>query len=310
MIIGGYNGGKDDFSTFYMSPNNNNNLFFANIAPGFVVSSYGIKPAFNTFNDTIIKSDLSKLLLSDVGEIVNIYKKNNAVLPECLIRKISQIAPNDTEHLITVLNTYGKTKPETIPSDIANYLQKGLANIDIQKIDNIFLIDNIMDICKILKVEPPIKFVAQMINELQSSKSKIGDDVLLHFYLKLIDQLAPIKEVNEKIYSIIKNLTPEQMTKFNILEDIFEISDKHYFPIPNNVTKRVKEILKNIEHNGISMELLNLIIKTRQIDIELLDKAAIKKWWTNLPEYVRSKASLDITSYINDNISADIGGTL
>ncbi len=309
-LIGGYNGGLDNFSTFYMTPNNNNNLFFANIAPGFVLSSYGIKAAFNTFDETIKLANLDSLSPKDLNEIIEIYKQANAIIPECIINKIAEITPNDTSNLITVLNTYGKIKNPQISLKIRNYLKNSLADIDIRKVDNIFLVDNIMDVCKYLEIEPPIKFVAQMVNELQNPKSKVSDDVLLHFYLKLIDQLSPIKEVNARITEIINNLKPNNLIKFNILEDVLKISIYNSIKLPKNILKRLNEIIDNVPKQGISLELLALILKTPQIDKSKLNKVIFEKWWANIPENIKTKTEPIITEYFAQNNITESAGAI
>lgn len=289
-LIGGYNGGLDNFSTFYMTPNNNNNLFFSNIAPGFVISSYGIKAAFNTFDQTIKEADLSHLSAKELNEIIEIYKKANGVIPECIIEKIAELTPNDTNNLITVLNTYGKMEKPFIKPQIEAYLKTSLADIDIKKVNNIFVIDNIMDVCNYLGIEPPIKFVSAMLNELKNNKTKVNSDVLLHFYLKLIDQLSPMKDVNIRISEIIKGLRPEQIIKFNILEDVLQISNYLNIKLPQSILKRIYEVIDNVAEKNISLNLFTMILKTPQIDHSKLDKKVCTKWWSTIPTNVKQSA--------------------
>ena len=298
-LIGGYNGGLDNFSTFYMTPNNNNNVFFANIAPGFVISSYGIKTAFNTFDETIQKANLDSLTEEDLNEIIEIYKKANALIPECIIRKIAQLTPKNTENFITVLNTYGKITNPKIPEDIATYLKKSLANIDVQKVDNIFLVDNILDVCKYINSEIPNKFFAQMVNELQNPKTNIPDDVLLHFYTRLIEQLKPIKEVKDRVFKIINNLKPEQLIKFNILEDILKISEENNFTLPINIELRLHEVLNNIDKDGISIELLSLILHHSQFNsaCEGIYKNSLNNWWEKIPLNIKQESDEAVINY-------------
>lgn len=286
-LIGGYSDGMGDFSTYYMTPNNNNNLFFSNIAPGFVISSHGIKPAFNTFDKTIKTADLSFLTEKELGEVIEIYKKANAILPECIISKIAELTPTDTNNLITVLNTFGKMKSPEIKPEIKEYLKKSLADIDTKKVDNIFVIDNIMDVCKYLNIEPPIRFVSSMLNELQNPKTKVSQDVLLHFYLRLINQLSPMEDVNKRVMDIIKDIKPQQLVKFNILEDILQIYNFHKKKPASNIEKKLYEVMENVEQKNISLELFTLILKTPHLDKSKLDKNICAKWWDTIPQQIK-----------------------
>lgn len=308
-LIGGYNGGLDNFSTFYMTPNNNNNLFFSNIAPGFVISSYGIKAAFNTFDQTIKEADLSHLSTKELNEIIEIYKKANGVIPECIIEKIAELTPNDTNNLISVLNTYGKMEKPFIKPQIEAYLKTSLADIDIKKVNNIFVIDNIMDVCNYLGIEPPIKFVSAMLNELKNNKTKVDSDVLLHFYLKLIDQLSPMKDVNIRISEIIKGLKPEQIIKFNILEDVLQISNYLNIKLPQSILKRIYEVIDNVAEKNISLNLFTMILKTPQIDHSKLDKKVCTKWWSTIPTNIKQSADKVVWQFFNTE-KIEEGGNL
>ncbi len=301
-LIGGYNGGLDNFSTFYMTPNNNNNLFFSNIAPGFVMSSHGIKAAFNTFDQTIKKADLNSLKENELNEIIEIYKKANALIPNCIIKKIAELTPNNSDNLITVLHTYGKIQKPQIEPEIIAYLKTALADIDVKKVNNIFVIDNIMDVCNYLNVEPPIKFVSSMLNELQNPKTKVNADVLLHFYLKLINQLSPMKDINVRIAEIIKNLKPEQIIKFNILEDVLQIYNHNNAKIPQTILKRVYEVMDKVGEKNISLELFTLILKTPQIDDTKLDKLVCQKWWASIPESRKQSADQVVLDFFDKNV--------
>jgi len=307
VLIGGYNGGLDNFSTFYMTPNNNNNIFFSNIAPGFVMSSHGIKAAFNTFDQTIKEANLDCLKEKELNEIIELYKKANAILPECIIKKISELTPNNSDNLISVLNTYGKMEKPQISPEIANYLKASLADIDVKKVNNIFVIDNIMDVCNYLDIEPPIKFVSSMINALHDPKTKVADDVLLHFYLKLIDKLSPMTGVTNKIAEIIKNLKPEQIVKFNILEDVLQIYNYHNAKPPQTILKRIYEVMDKVGEKNISLELFTLILKTPQIDETKLDRTVCEKWWATIPEARKQTADQAVLDFF-DNKIANKGG--
>ncbi|MDD3766656.1 MAG: phosphoribosyltransferase [Eubacteriales bacterium] len=279
ILIGGYDDGQYNFSTFYMTPNNNNNIFLANIAPKFIQSTQGIKISFNTFDNTIVQSSLDNINKEFLIKILNSYKKVNGVLPDNVIRKMIEFFPFESVFLIDILNSYGKDTNNPVPFDIQEYLKYSLENFDPENIKNTGILKNIFDMNSRINIQMS-ENITNYFNDIfkDNVQKTAAPEIILNFYKNTGDKSTLAPESKDFIQRTLKSLKPENIRNINMLEDILDICNNDKKILPPNILKKTNEVLNNIDNKGLSLELFSLILDLKATNPFIIPEEKIQIW--------------------------------